>query len=82
MTDVLVDIRRCGACGAEALVDVPLAEFPHFKDCPKTPCPTCKGRGYVQHSEYGGDSAKGTGWANYSQRRCPDCKPTEGTQNA
>lgn len=36
-------------------------------------CARCRGRGKVGKGEHGGDSSKGTGWANYSLVPCPDC---------
>lgn len=52
-----------------------------YADTIPVTCPTCQGRRYVQQFESGGDSAKGTGWANLTQHRCPTCSPTEGTSN-
>lgn len=37
-------------------------------------CKACQGRGVIQTFEHGGDSSRGTGWANLKQSRCPECK--------
>lgn len=37
-------------------------------------CKACRGRGIIQAFETGGDSSKGTGWANLKQTRCPECR--------
>jgi hypothetical protein len=52
-------ITVCGHCGRVAF--------------PVEVCATCKGTKRVSKFESGGDSSKGTGWANLSSVPCPDC---------